>query len=94
MIEQIPLVVELDDRMMVCPASGFRLFHDDSLVFVRSHRIVAHGVCQTLRAFLLAHPRIGKVELSVTLKGERPFFETFWQVGYALRLAFDAQKVV
>ena len=69
MIEQIPLSVNLDNRMVVGPADVSVLLHDFTLELVRAHRVVGHAVCEALA--LVLDPREAEVVFAVGLEEVR-----------------------
>ena len=77
-VEEVPLALVLDERVMIGPAGRRRLGHDDSLELIGSERVVAHGVCQGLGPVL--NPGIGEVELAVPLEDEGSLLEAGGQV--------------
>ena len=64
--------------MVIRPTTIGLLCHDESLVFVRSHWILTHGVGKDLG--VLPHIRIGQVIVAVVLERERSFSLTVGQV--------------
>ena len=77
MIEQIPLTLKVHDAVMIGPATVGMLCHDESLIFVWSHRVLAHCVCQHLGT--IPHIGISKVEVAVILECKRTLSLTAWQ---------------
>ena len=71
MIEEIPLTFIIYDTVMICPAAVLVLRHYDSLVFVWSHRILAHSIAENLS--ILPHIRIRKVIIAVIFECKRTF---------------------
>ena len=76
-IEQIPLTLVVDDAVVVCPTTVSMLSHDQSLVFVWTHRILTHGIAENLRLF--TNVRIGQVVVAVVLESEWAFSLTVGQ---------------
>ena len=56
---------------MVCPTAILMLGHDKTLVFIRTHRILAHGIAKYLSIF--PYIRISKVIVAIVLESKRPF---------------------
>ena len=82
MIEEIPLSLIFDDTVMVGPASVLMLGHNDSLIFIWSHRILAHSIAENLGIF--PYIRIGKIVIPVIFKCERTFSLTVRQILQAI----------
>ena len=69
MIEKIPLSLIIHDTVMIGPATVLMLRHNDSLILVWSHRILAHCISKDLG--ILPYIRIGKIIIAIVFKCER-----------------------
>ena len=90
MIEEVPLSLVFHDGMVIGPASILMLFHDDTFVFIRSHRLVAHGISETFGAIFFAYPRVSEVKLTISLECERTFLEAFGQSFHCMTVELHA----
>ena len=77
-IEEIPLSLEVDDAVMVSPAAVGVFGHDDALVFIGTHRVLAHSVADNLS--ILPYVGICQVIVAVVFEGKRTFCLTVGQV--------------
>ena len=78
MIEQIPLALVIDDAVVVGPTAVVVLRHDQSLILIRSHRVLTHGIAEDLG--VLPHVWIGEIVVAIILEGERTLRLTVGQV--------------
>ena len=76
-IEQIPLTFVIHNTVVIGPTAVCMLSHDESLVFIWAHRILAHSISENFGVF--THIRIRKVVVAVVFKGERTFSLTTGQ---------------
>ena len=81
-VEQVPLALVVHDAVVVGPAAVGVLGHDQSLVLVGTHRVLAHGVAEYFG--VLPHVRIGEVVPAVGLEGKRAFSLAVGQVPEAV----------
>ena len=68
-IEEIPLALVVHDAVVVCPAAVLVLCHDDALVLVWTHRVLAHCISENLS--VVSYVWICEVEVAVVLECER-----------------------
>ena len=64
--------------MVVSPATVGLFGHNQALVFVGTHRVLAHGITEHLG--LLSDVRIGQIVVAVVFEGKRTFRLTVGQV--------------
>ena len=77
MIEEIPLTFEVHNAVMVGPTAVGLLRHNQSLVFIGSHWMLAHGIGKHLGVF--PHIWISQVKVTVVLECEWSFCLTIRQ---------------
>ena len=78
MIEQIPLALVIDDAVVVGPTAIVMFRHNQSLILIRSHRVLTHGIAEDFG--ILPHVRIGEIVVAIVLEGERALRLTVGQV--------------
>ena len=91
-VEEIPLALELDNRMVVGPALGLRLLHYLALEHIRTHRLVTHTVSQTLAVLL--DPREGVIVYAVALEQIRTLLEAVRNLAHCNRLGIKLEHIV
>ena len=76
MIEEIPLSLVVYYTMVVGPAAILMLSHDETLILIRTHRILTHCIAENF--CWVSYVRIGEIVVSVVLEGKRTFCLTAW----------------
>ena len=64
--------------MVVGPAAVIMLRHNQTLILIRSHRVLTHGIAEDLS--VLPYVWIGEIVVAIILEGERPLRLTVGQV--------------
>ena len=94
MIEKIPLSLIVYDTMVVSPATILMLSHDETLILIRTHRILTHSIAENL--CIVSNIRICEVVVAVVFEGKRTFSLTTWQTFetvYAVHLKLVIAKL-
>ena len=81
MIEQIPLTLVIDNTVVVGPTAIVVLRHNQSLILIRSHRILTHGISEYFG--ILPHVWVGQVVIAIVLECE-------WSLRLSVGQVFEA----